>query len=143
MSDDSKPPPLPPGTVLHVQVVGPTAAPISRRRVVKEKPVFVAPAEPAIDNGRPRHGQDFCTITWNGRTWAFNTPAQRIIAAELWKAWEEGTDYVLGAYLLEEAGGKRSMADVFRGCEAWKELIVPGILSGGPSGSYRLALLAV
>ncbi len=98
-----------------------------------------------IDQGLPMkdraHSPDFASIYWSGSQYRF-TPKQRPIVAMLWQAMENGTHYVGSAALLEVAeieNGK--LSDVFRGNLAWKSLIMPGLLCGGPAGTYRLAPL--
>jgi len=91
------------------------------------------------DLSRPSHSPDFATVTWNGVVYTL-TPKQRLIVALLWKAWEDGNTFLSGAYLLERADSDQSrMSHVFRGSPAWRTLVVPGELHGGPADTYCLA----
>lgn len=108
------------------------AADAEEANVVVERP----------DPHAPSHSPDFATVTWNGVMYPL-TPKQRIIIACLWRAWENGSTYVGGAYLLERADSDQSrMSHVFRDSPAWKKLIVPGeLFDDGPADTYRLAPL--
>lgn len=118
-------------------------------------PATPDPAPAAARNEPPRqpgvredHSPDFSSVRWPDpnetsgyRLYTF-TPKQRAIVTMLWEAKENGTHFVGSAALLEGAevfSGR--LVDVFRGSPAWKNLIVPGLMCGGPAGTYRLAPL--
>lgn len=85
------------------------------------------------------HSPDFAMVRWHGQTYSL-TPRQRVVVAELWNAWENGLPCLTAAYLLERCGtAQAKMSAVFRNSPAWKTLIVPGQLHGGPEDSYCLA----
>jgi hypothetical protein len=80
-------------------------------------------------------------VRWNGARYNL-TPKQRLVVCLLWRAWEEGTTDLSGAYLLERAESEQSkLWYLFRGSDAWGSLIVSSEPHGGPSDSYRLAPL--
>lgn len=85
------------------------------------------------------HSPDFTTVNWHGELFTF-TPYQRAIVAVLWEAMEKGVPFVGGQTLLEaaECESKR-LAGIFADHPAWKRLVVPGPMCGGPAGTYRLA----
>ena len=102
------------------------------------KPREIVPG-PAADPDRPSHATEFETVHWRGQVYAL-TPKQRVVIACLWQAWESGHPFVGGHYLLERADSEQSkMSYVFRGSPAWRTLIVPGELRGGPADTYCLA----
>ena len=76
-----------------------------------------------------RHSPDFRTVRWYGKTYHF-TPAQSLIVAQLWTAWENGTPRMGAASLLEAADMVSDrIADLFKGHAAWGKLVMfsPGL----------------
>lgn len=91
------------------------------------------------DPTRPSHAPDWSVVVWNGTRYNL-TPKQRDVIAVLWAAWEDGTRFVGGAYLLERADSDQGrLSALFRDSPAWKRLIVPGEQHGGPVDTYCLA----
>jgi hypothetical protein len=87
----------------------------------------------------PTHSPCFSSVSWKGEIYKL-APKQRIIIASLWAAWKNGTPHVCGAYLVEKADSEQSRVSfIFRDTYAWRRLILPGELSGGPPDTYCLA----
>jgi hypothetical protein len=101
----------------------------------------IAPAQAPASPTRPGapHAPDWSSVVWNDVRYML-TPKQRLVVAELWRAWEAGIDFLSGAYLLERAESDQSkLWYLFRKSPAWGTLIVPGEPYGGPGDTYRLA----
>lgn len=106
-----------------------------------DAPLALNPDE--LDPTVPRASRDFASVWWNGTLWTF-TKNQRPIVQALWIAWQKGSYYVGGDFLLELAGCEsKSMSQVFKKSPAWRNLIVSGaMLEDGPPDTYRLVPLA-
>lgn len=104
--------------------------------------VFEASSADRMPKGKCAHSSDFSSVMWQGRTYMF-TPKQRLVVAALWRAWEQGYDWVGTAALLDAAESEqqqvRRLFDNGRH-PAWGTMIVPGHVAGGPLGSFRLAV---
>ena len=96
---------------------------------------------PAPDAPRPAVAvsPDCASVRWGDVVYTF-TRRQRLVFAALLDARKQGYEYVSGDALLEaaESDGCR-LRDLFRGHPAWGVLIVPGLDTGGPAGTFRLA----
>ena len=82
---------------------------------------------------------DFSCVVWRGERFTFSRK-QRLVMAALWRAREEGYDWVSSETLLEAAesdGGR--VRNLFARHPAWGTLIVPAMDAGGSPGTYRLA----
>lgn len=74
-----------------------------------------------------RHSPDFRSVHWYGADYTF-TATQAKCVEVLWKAWENGSQALGQAHILEEAGSMGSrLRDVFaKGAHpAWEKMIVP------------------
>jgi hypothetical protein len=92
--------------------------------------------EPPPDQpGKRSHSPDFRAVSWDGRTYQL-TPMQAAVVRMLWEAWGAGAPDVGQRTLLVAADSCADrLRDVFRHCQAWGTLVVPG----GSKGTYRLA----
>lgn len=96
---------------------------------------------PATGPG-PTRGPDFAAVNWFGTVYTFSGK-QRSVVAALWRAKEEGYEWVSQEALLEAAESDCSrLRDLFRGHPAWGSMIVQAMLHGGPAGAYGLAPVA-
>lgn len=85
------------------------------------------------------HSADFASFSFRGVTYTF-TPLQRSVVAALWRAREDGHDFLSNAELIEVCGSAQAQVyDLFRGHPAWRTLIVPGHECGGNLGTFRIA----
>jgi len=76
------------------------------------------------DNDRATHAPDFSSVNWFGTVYTFS-PMQASIVADLWRAWEDGYDFVGQQSLLEEAGSDcHRIRDLFVGHPAFGTMIV-------------------
>ena len=85
------------------------------------------------------HSPDFASVVWRGERFTFSRK-QRLVVAALWRARQEGYDWVSSETLLvaaESEGGR--VRNLFSRHPAWGTLIVPAIDTGGAPGTYRLA----
>jgi hypothetical protein len=84
--------------------------------------------------GERSHSPDYRSVSWDGRTYRL-TAMQAAVVRMLWEAWEAGTPDVGQHTLLEAADSCADrLRDVFRHCQAWGTLVVPG----GSKGTFRL-----
>ncbi len=91
------------------------------------------------DLRRPWHSSDWSNVIWNGRSYKLS-PKQRLVVALLWKAWEDGTSFLSGVYLLNRADSDQPrLAHLFKGHPAWNELVVSGEPYGGDFDTFCLA----
>jgi hypothetical protein len=89
--------------------------------------------------GADTHSPDFASVRWRGQVYTFS-PKQRRVVAALWRAREQGYEWVSTEALLEAAeslGGR--VKELFKGHPAWGVLIVSAVADGGTPGTYRLA----
>lgn len=90
------------------------------------------------DLSRPWHAPDWSSVVWNGARYKL-TPKQRMVVVALWKAWEEGTHFLSEVYLLNKADSDQpKLSHLFKGSDAWGELIVRGELHGGEFDTFCL-----
>lgn len=82
------------------------------------------------------HWDDFINVIWFGTRYTFKGPQPPLVKI-LWKAWEDGSLVVTTQVLMGEGrgGGYECVADVFKGHDAWKKMIVP---VKGRAGYYQL-----
>ena len=133
----SRVPPPAPGQAIVVELrLGDDLA-AALKALARLIPAAAAPQPPPAP--RTLHAPDWSSVVWQGTRYIL-TPKQRLVIAELWRAWEDGTGFLSHAYLLEKAEtDQQKMYYLFRGSPAWGALIVPGEPHGGPVDSYCLA----
>jgi hypothetical protein len=115
------------GTVFVTLTVPAELAPVSE----------VEPSPSSAETLATKHGPRFEYVRWRGKVYCFGPKQRRIIAA-LWKAHQQGAEWVLQDVLLDlaDSDGTR-VRDLFKGHPAWDTLIVQP--DDGPPGSYALA----
>jgi len=98
------------------------------------------PVPPAPVTGPPArkaaysHSSDFRAVHWFGVDYSF-APTQAAVVRALWEAWEDGTQELGVATLLESAGSTCDrLPPLFQGHPAWGVMIV----RGEGKGTYRL-----
>lgn len=102
-------------------------------------PTDVAVTVERPDLRKPWHSADWSQVVWNGAKY-YLTPKQRLVVALLWKAWEDGTQFLSGVYLLNRADSDQPrLAHLFKGSDAWGSLIVSGEPYGGDFDTFCLA----
>jgi hypothetical protein len=105
--------------------------------------VVVNPGEPVQQLANPcgadAHSPDFASVRWRGTLYTFSRK-QRAIVAALWRAREQGYEWVSSETLLEaaESNGGR-VRELFKGHPAWGVMIVSAVADGGTPGTYRLS----
>jgi hypothetical protein len=112
--------------------------PLAPRRTVADTAGHSSPVElPA--GPEPTHAPDFASVNWYGTIYTFSKK-QRLVVANLWRAHEEGYEWLSQESLLDAADSDcQRLRDLFRGHPAWDAMIVSALPSGGPPGGYRLA----
>jgi hypothetical protein len=97
------------------------------------------PAEEKQQHERATHGSDFTSVNWFGTQYTFS-PTQRAIVGALWRAWQDGHEWVHQDTLLEEADSMCGrMQTVFKNHPAWRTMIVSSAsFPGAPLGAYKL-----
>jgi hypothetical protein len=107
-------------------------------------PILKAAADPPLSPTKQSedaatHAPDFTSVNWFGVRYTFS-PTQRAIVAVLWRAWEEGHEWVHQDTLLEEADSMCGrMQTVFKHHPAWRAMIVSSAsFPGAPLGAYKL-----
>jgi hypothetical protein len=110
------------------------------REVVTSKSRTVPIAVPP-ETDKPTATVGYGSVRWKGKLYWFTSVQQRLIVAHLWEAWENGSPFVPGRALLDQADADHAakVRDLFRDAEAWDELIVAGPTRGGPVGTFCLA----
>ena len=91
---------------------------------------------PRQTDQRFRPSTDYRSVTFDGQTFHL-TPLQAAAVRLLHEAHLNGTPELSGAYILEKIESKsRALSDIFKRCEAWNRLVIPGTTRG----SYKLNL---
>jgi hypothetical protein len=103
---------------------------VDRRRRQADVPIGTARVPQCLADGSA-----ICLPGQPPSLFYFDSPAQRAVVVELWRAAFELRD-VAEAVLLRAAGVSGTLADLFSRSPAWGRVIVPGNLPG----TYRLAL---
>lgn len=102
-----------------------------------------SPAKSGDDPPTISHSPDFCAVRWHDGTVYSFSGMQRDVIAALFRAREGGHEWVSQETLLELAESNCTrLRDLFRDHPAWGTVIESAVRSGGPPGSYRLAVSA-
>lgn len=113
----------------------PFPSPSTRSKQADESPQHEIPSTPIPQPKPCRHSPDFRSIRWFGTTYTF-TESQAEVVRLLWEAYHDQAPDVGDKALLRAAGTEAvRLADVFRECSAWGELII----EGSTRGTHRLA----
>ena len=104
-------------------------------------PTETPPPRSPDDPPRVSYSPDFCAVSWHDGTLYTFTGMQREVVAALFRAHEDGHEWVSQETLLELAESESlRLRDLFKGHPAWGVMIESAVRSGGPPGSYRLAM---